>query len=200
MMRWPKNHMWCMGLFLTAILLLLAGCSGGGGDNCGGIDDIVSCVYVTDVEPVNAQVDIADCNADGVPDPPVNPDTVTVSFRNDLFPTFVDPPLPGGLPVQINHVSVTYVPRCGPGQVCPSLSGHDEAVFVFIEDDGGTAATSVTLVSAFTKGQYAGLIPDPDNPAAYTANLVFEAQTIGFEDNFDIDVSVPFTIGNFSCP
>lgn len=200
MTPWPKNRMWCMGLFLTAILLLLAGCPGGGSDNCGGIDDIVSCVNVTAVDPPNAQVDIADCDADGVPDPPVAPDTVTFTFRNDAFPTFQDGVTPDSLPVQINHVSVTYDPRCGPGQVCPALLPHDEAVVLFIDDGGGEASESVTLVSAFTKGEYAGLIPDPDNAASYTANFVFAAETVGFVNGFDIEVSVPFTIGNFSCP
>lgn len=200
MTRWPNNRMWCTGLFLTALSLLLIGCPGGGGDNCGGIDDIISCVNVTDVSPSNAEVDIADCNADGIPDPPVDADTVTITFRNDVFPTFQDDVVPENLDVRIDSVSITYEPRCGPNQVCPSLDPHSEPLVIFIEDNGGTAQEAVTLVSAFTKDQYAGLIPDPDNPASYTANFVFEAETVGFEDRFDIEVSVPFSIGNYSCP
>lgn len=200
MTRWPKNRMWCIGLFLTALSLLLIGCPGGGSDNCGGIDDIVSCVNVTDVEPVNAEVDISDCNADGVPDPPVDSDTVTFTFRNDVFPTFQDGVIPENLDVRLDRVTVTYEPTCGPGQVCPALSGHSEALVVFIESGGGSAAESVTLVSAFTKGEYAGVIPDPDNPASYTANFEFEGETVGFENSVDFEVSVPFSIGNFSCP
>ena len=200
MTRWPKNRMWCMGLFLTVTLLLFIGCKGSGSDNCGGIDDIVSCVIVTDITPVNAQVDVDDCNLDQVPDSPLDLDSVAFTFRNDVFPTFQDGVTPENLPVQINRVSVTYEPQCTSGQVCPALSGHDEAVVIFIDDNGGTATESVTLVSAATKLEYLEDGGDPDNPASYTANFVFEAQTVGFENNFEVEASVPFSIGNFSCP
>jgi hypothetical protein len=201
MTRWPKNRMWCMGLFLTAMLLVLTACGGGGSDNCGGIDDIISCVNVTNIDPVNAQVDAMDCDANGIPDVQVEPEAVTFTFRNDVFPSFVEGVDPENLDVRINHVRVTYESQCGTGQVCPALSSHNEAVVVFIQDSGGTASESVTLVSAFTQGQYAaGAAGLPDNIASYTANFVFEAETVGFEDNFDFGASVPFSIGNFSCP
>lgn len=198
MTRWQKNRIWCMGLFLTCLFLLLVGCEGGGSDNCGGIDDIVSCVLITNVAPSNAAVDIADCDANGFPDPPVLNATVAFSFRNEAFPSFVGATT-DSLSVTIQSVRITYTPQCGAGQVCPALSSHNQALQVFIDENGGSATADITLVSAFTQGQYAGAIPDPDNPASYIANYEFTVRTNFFEDEFDIEATVPFSIGNFSC-
>ena len=200
MMRWQKNRMWCTGLFLTCLVLLLAGCEGGGSDNCGGIDDIVSCVLITNIAPSNAEVDIADCDDDGVPDPPVSDATVAFTFVNDAFPSFIDGVTPQNLSVTIQSVSITYTPQCAGGQVCPALSSYSEPLTIFLGENGGTATANITLASAFTQTQYAGAIPDPNNPASYIANYTFRVQTNFFEDNFSLQASVPFSIGNFdSC-
>jgi hypothetical protein len=209
MTQWERAHRWSMGLFVVGISGALVACGSPGGEGCGGIEDIVSCVTVTEIVPMDSagtntsNVDAfpnPDCNGDGTQD---DPETFTdhsaaITFSNQPFPKATD-----SLPVTIRHMAITYsINNCPAGAFCPPLPDVSQNVTLVIEAENTTTAT-FPLVPLRVKDAYfagAGGVP-PSAPPSYNANYTFTAQTQGFTDTFQIEASQEFTIGDFDlCP
>jgi hypothetical protein len=199
MKRWGTAQIWFKGLFLVGMLLLLASC-GTGGEGCGGIEDIVSCVTVTRIEPDmdGIQTSNVDAFQDTCPDLTPEPFTdhnAVVTFANAPFPAF--PEGTDSLPVTIKNYRVSYTLNgpC-PGTACPPLPPLSAEVTISVPANQTVSAT-FPLVPIQSKRDYEADGGDPTAFPSYTANYVFTAQTDFFQDTFTIAADVPFTIGDF---
>jgi hypothetical protein len=196
-----------MGLFVLAIAGLLTACSSPGGEGCGGIEDIVSCISVSSIEPTataggdSSDVDVvqdADCDNDpttGDPEPFTKHDA-RVTFTNTAFPTAA-----GSFAVAIERVQITYqVNNCPPLAGCPPLTAFNQAVSLTIPADS-TVTGTFPLVPISTKDEFIALGGSANAFPSYTANYVFTGRTQSFSDTITLQGATNFVLGNFNlCP
>jgi hypothetical protein len=193
-----------MGLFVLAIAGLLTACSSPGGEGCGGIEDIVSCISVSSIEPTataggdSSDVDVvqdADCDNDpttGDPEPFTKHDA-RVTFTNTAFPTAA-----GSFAVAIERVQITYqVNNCPPLAGCPPLPEINQAVSLVIPEDS-TVTGTFPLVPISTKDEFLALGGSANAFPSYTANYIFTARTQSFNDTITVRGATNFIIGNFN--
>jgi ferredoxin len=180
---------------------LLTACSSHGGDDCGGIEDLVSCVTITNIQPTataggdTSDVDVIQDDCD--PGPAVDPEVFT---KHDARITFVNqthPSASGSLDVTLERVRITYaVNSCPPAATCPPLPAIDEAISITIPEDS-EAEETFDLVPISTKNRFNNLGGSADEFPSYTANYAFTARTQFFQDTFTIRGSVNFVLGHF---
>jgi hypothetical protein len=196
---------WLAGLFVGGMLLFLTGCGGPGGEECGGIDDLVSCVSITSIQPtataggessnVDAVRDICDVDQE-TGEPILEPFTdhnATITFSNSSFPGASET----GLSVTLRSVSISYsLNDCPDGAVCPPLSAFTQDVTLTIPA-GGSASGTFPFVPLRVKEEFVALGGDVTAYPSYNANYVFIGQTDLFNDTVTIRGSAEFTIGNF---
>jgi hypothetical protein len=215
-MRQPQqSRRWFMGLFVLAIAGLLTACSSGS-EGCGGVEDIVSCISVSSIQPIDtAGVNTSDVDVIQDPDCDNNPTTsdlelftkhdALVTFTNAAFPNFIDPDDESeSLAVTIERVRITYqVNNCPPlaGLAgCPPLPELNQAVSLDIPADS-TVTGTFPLVPISTKDEFVALGGSADAFPSYTANYVFTARTQAFSDTFTVKGATNFVMGNFNvCP
>jgi hypothetical protein len=199
---------WSLGLFLVGVLGFLAACGNPGGEGCGGIEDLVSCVSVSSIEPtstaggassnVDAFFSTADCNGDGVPDDaePFTDHNADITFANTTFLGASD-----SLPVTLRRLTISYsLNNCPTGAVCPPLPTVTETTSLVILPEG-TATATFPFVPLSVKQAYRTQGGSTFPPPSYNANYTFVAQTQNFADTFTIEASEGFTIGDFDlCP
>ena len=187
---------------LVGILGVLAACGSPGGDGCGGIEDLVSCVDVVSIQPSangteTSNVDAfqnPDCNGDQVFDDPepFTDHNADFTFANSTFPGATD-----SQAVSLRSVTITYsINNCPVGATCPPLSEVSQGVALAIPKDSQASAT-FPLVLLQTKAEYVRLGGSQGPPPSYNAHYTFTAQTENFADTFTVEANVGFTIGNF---
>jgi hypothetical protein len=197
------------GLVLLGIgaLAILAGCSGPSGEEgCGGTGDVVSCVDIEDVVPMDqdeatSNVDAFQVDCDDDPDV-VDPEPFFDHSAEVTFTNNVAPGAGSAFDVRIESFSVTYrLNSCPPMATgCPPLTGFsgDET---FIIPAGGTVTHEFPLVPIRVKEEFEAAGGDPLRPLSYTATYVFTGRTVPFNDGLRLEASTEFTIGNFNnCP
>jgi hypothetical protein len=190
---------WSMGLFLVGVLGFLSACSSPGGDGCGGVEAVVSCVTVTSVEPITA-AGVDSSTVDAFKDdctPPVLADyNANIEFSNTPFPGGTE-----SLPVNITRVTISYtLNNCPASAVCPPLPGQDFPWALQIPMDG-TASDTFPFVPISVQVAYVDGGGSRQPPPSYSANYTFTAQTQGFTDTFAVQASASFSIGDFpGCP
>jgi hypothetical protein len=215
-MRQPQqSRRWFMGLFVLAMAGLLTACSSGS-EGCGGVEDIVSCISVSSIQPIStAGVDSSDvdatftrdCDGDLTTNDPelFGGHDARVTFTNSAFPNFIDPDDESeSLAVTIERVRITYqVNNCPPlaGLAgCPPLPELNQAVSLAIPEDS-TVTGTFPLVPISTKDEFVALGGSADAFPSYTANYVFTARTQAFSDTFTVKGATNFVMGNFNvCP
>ena len=212
-MRQPQqSRRWCMGLFVLAMAGLLTACSSPGGEGCGGVEDIVSCVSVSSIQPVSiagedsSDVDVTftlDCDGDPTTSDPelFGSHDARVTFTNSAFPDFSDDAEDEAesLPVTIEHVRITYqVNNCPPLAGCPPLPEINQAVSLTIPPDSADVIGIFPLVPISTKDEFLTLGGSADAFPSYTANYVFTARTQSFSDTFTVKGATNFVMGNFN--
>ena len=204
MAHWETACRWLIRLVLGGPICLLASCGGPGGEGCGGVDTSVSCVSITNIEPVDgsgtatSDVDVTfnqDCNGDGVLDDP-EPFTAhgaTVTFSNSTFPT-----ADNGLPVTIRSVTVSYsLLICPPGAVCPPLTGFTQNVSFNIPADA-TTSDEFPLVPLSVKNEFTAQGGSSAAFPTYGANYTFTGTTDFFNDTITIEGSTSVVLGGFN--
>jgi hypothetical protein len=196
-----------MGLVLLGIVGLLVSCGGTGGEGCGGIEDVVSCVSITTITPTNiagentSDVDVVRdiCSVDATTGQadlePFGAHNATITFSNAAFPGSSS-----SQAVTLQQVSVSYSPPniCPSGAVCPPLPGFTQAVATLVIPEGSTASGTFPFVPISVKEAYVNQGGDTTRFPSYTANYVFSGQTQPFSDTITIRGSASFTIGNFN--
>lgn len=206
MTRWRTARTWFMGLSLIGILLLAVSCGGPGGEECGGLEDIASCVLITNITPqgsdgeVSNDVDVTfnpDCDGDVTTnDPePFTQHVADITFSNSRFPTASEETT---LSVTIRRMTITYtLNNCPAGAVCPPLSPFSQNVTLSIPAEG-TATATFPFVPLDVKEEYVSqggsLLAFP----SYNANYVFTGQTDFFNDTITVRGSEQFFIGSFN--
>jgi hypothetical protein len=203
MMQRERARRWCLELFLVGVLGILSACGNPGGEGCGGIEDIVSCLSITSIQPTaneanTSDVDVVqnlDCNGDGVPnDPePFTRHDANVTFANDAHPQ-----ASSSLDVTIRRVSVSYtLTNCPVGAVCPPLPGFTQEVSLVVPAGSATTGT-FPLVPISTKQAFVSQGGSATAFPAYSAHYTFTAQTQFFSDTIEIEGNTGFVLGNFN--
>jgi hypothetical protein len=194
-----------MGLFVLAMAGLLTACSSPGGEGCGGVEDIVSCVSVSSIQPVStagedsSDVDVTfntDCDGDPTTSDPelFGSHDARVTFTNTTFPT-----ASGSFAVSIERVRITYqVNNCPPLAGCPPLPELNQAVSLAIPEDSADVPGIFPLVPISTKNEFLALGGSANAFPSYTANYVFTARTQSFSDTFTVRGATNFVIGAFN--
>jgi len=201
MRQQERSRRWFMGLFMLGMAGLLPACSSPGGDGCGGIEDLVSCVTITSIQPTataggdTSDVDVIQDDCD--PDVAVDPELFT---KHDARITFVNqthPSAAGSLDVTLERAHITYaVNICPPGATCPPLPEIDQPVSLDIPEDS-TVDGIFDLIPISTKIAFVDLGGSAEEFPTYTANYAFRARTQFFQDTFTIRGSVNFVLGHF---
>jgi hypothetical protein len=207
---------WFVGLCIAGAVTILLGCETNPTDDCGGLDDFVSCVSVTNISPMDS-TDTATSNVDAVRDAcevddedgaTVEPEPFTdhnaeITFENSQFTTASD-----SFDVAVRRFSVSYslvnCPERATG--CPPLTGFEgEQTFVIPQD--GQVTRTFPFVPLAVKDEYVaagGEVGGSGTGApfpTYTARYVFSATTEPFSTGIEIVATQDFTIGNFdNCP
>ena len=201
MRQQEQSRRWFMGLFMLGVVGVLTACASHGGEGCGGVEDLVSCVTITEIQPTataggdTSDVDVIqdDCN----PGAGVDPELFT---KTDALITFVNqthPSAAGSLDVTLERMRVTYnVNNCPPSAFCPPLPAIDEPVSLDIPEDS-TVEDTFDLVPISTKQDFVRLGGSADAFPTYTANYAFRARTQFFQDTFTIEGSVSIVLGHF---
>jgi hypothetical protein len=212
-MRQPQqSRRWFMGLFVLAIAGLLTACSSPGGEGCGGIDDIVSCISISSIQPVSTagedspDVDVTfntDCDGDPTTiDPELfGSHDARVTFANAAFPNFIgdDEEEPGSLDVTIERVRITYqVNNCPPLAGCPPLPELNQAVSLTIPAATEDVVGIFPLVPISTKQEFLALGGSANAFPSYTANYTFTGRTQSFSDTITIRGATNFVMGSFN--
>lgn len=193
---------WGVWLFLVGVAGVLVACDSPGGDGCGGIEDQVSCVTVTGIEPTataggpSSNVDAFQGVCDGGTFEPFTDHSATITFSNTPAQS-----ASSSLPVTILRALITYSLRnCPSSATCPPLPEVTQDVTLQIETEG-TGSATFPFVPLAVKDAYGAQGGSESPPPSYTANYRFTARTQGFADTFTIQASQGFTIGNFDlCP
>lgn len=207
---------WFVGLCIASAVSILLGCETNPSDDCGGLDDFVSCVSVTNISPqdgstgtvtsdVDAVRDICEVSGEGgatIESEPFTAHSADITFDNSQFTTASD-----SFDVAVRHFSVSYELANCPDQAagCPPLTGFEgEQTFVIPKD--GQVTQSFPLVPLAVKDEYVASGGEVGGGAGapyptYTARYVFTATTEPFSTEIKIRASQDFTIGNFdNCP
>jgi hypothetical protein len=209
-----SSRQWVVGLFFTGIAVLLVSCQGPGGDECGGIETVTSCVTLSSIQPFDGATESSTSDVDVVqtlcPDGTVEPFTshrADVTFNNMPFPEFVDLIGDGGggeqgsLPITIRQVKVEYqLDFCPEGAVCPPLTGFTQPVVINIPAEG-TVTQRLDFVPLSVKNEFVdqggGFFDFP----LYNVEYTFSGQTDFFNDSVEITGNAPFILGSFdNCP
>ena len=124
-----RSRRWCSGVVVLGVVGFLTACASPGGEGCGGLEDLVSCLSVNTITPTataggdTSNVDVVQdvCSIDattGAPEfEPFTDHNAAISFSNDLFPG-----ASGGLGIRITRMQVVYILNdCPPGAICPPL-------------------------------------------------------------------------------
>jgi len=205
---------WFVVFCIVSAVGILFGCETNPDDNCGGLDDIVSCVSVSNIAPsdsngaastnVDAVRDICSTDSSGTPTlEPFTDHNAAITLTNAQFTTASD-----SFDVEVHHYSITYTlincPAAATG--CPPLTGV-EGERTFVIPKGGQVTATFPLVPLAVKQEYAsegGEVGASGSGAPfpiYTATYVFTATTEPFSTEIEISGSQDFTIGNFdNCP
>ena len=212
-MRQPQqSRRWFMGLSVLAVAGLLTACSSPGGEGCGGIDDIVSCISISSIQPITVEgADSSDVDVTFTPDCDGDPTTndpepfgrhdARVTFTNSAFPNFIDPDEDeaNSLPVTIERVRITYqVSNCPPVAGCPPLPEINQAVALTIPADSAEVSGIFPLIPISTKQEFLALGGSANAFPSYTANYVFTARTQSFSDTFTVRGATNFVMGSFN--
>jgi hypothetical protein len=205
MTQWQQRRTWLIGLVLLAMVGALVSCGEPGGEGCGGIEDVVSCVSITGITPTNiagentSDVDaVRDiCSVDattGQPElEPFGAHNATITFSNAAFPGSSR-----SQAVTLQQVSVSYsLNTCPDGAVCPPLPGFSQSVPTLVIPEGSTASGTFPFVPLSVKDEYVNQGGDTTRFPSYNADYVFTGQTQFFSDTITIRGSAAFTIGNF---
>ena len=209
MMQRERVRRGYLGLFLVAVLGVLSACGNPGGEGCGGIDDIVSCLSITSIQPTatvggdSSDVDVVfntDCDplAAGSQPEPFTAHDARVTFANNAFPTASTTTT---LAITIQRVSVSYtLNNCPAGAACPPLPGFTQETSLLVPA-GGTATGTFPLVPLSTKQAFVDQGGSARAFPAYSANYTFTAETPFFQDTITLNGSVAVTLGAFDlCP
>jgi hypothetical protein len=216
-----KMRKWLVAFCTIGTLCILLGCDTDFSEECGGVGDLVSCLSIDSIQPTDSSsggntsnVDAfrADCSDDPTaPEPePFGDHNALITFSNQQFPraTGDTPPTVGGsLAVTILSYSVSYTLNHCPERatVCPALTGFTVSTGpTFTIPPDGTTTQTFTFVPLRVKEEYSaeggelfGNLAGFPFPS-YSANYVFNARTVDFEDDFQIVGSAEFTIGAFN--
>ena len=203
MRQQERSRRWFVGLFMLGMAGLLTACSSHGGEGCGGIEDLVSCVTITDIQPTataggdSSDVDVIQVDCD--PGPAVDPEPFT---KHDALITFTNQPHPnamdGSLDVTLERVHITYsVNFCPSGATCPPLTEIDEGVSLLIPEDS-EAEEIFDLIPISRKDEFNNLGGSANAFPTYTVNYAFRARTQFFQDTFTIRGNVNIVLGNFN--
>jgi hypothetical protein len=208
---------WLIGIGLFLLSCLLLGCEAEVDDECGGVDNVVSCLSIDRIDPTNIE-DTSTSNVDATgslcPDgsgEPFGDHNAVVSFSNTPFPGVEgDSEIAeaGSQRIIITGYSVTYALNHCPAAAtgCPALTGFSSAgpTLTIPPNSSGVTGT-FKLVPLAVKEEYVaegGEVGTGSTVGApypsYSANYVFSAKTEFFEDDITIRASVEFTIGGFN--
>lgn len=199
---------WFSGVLILGLVGSLTACTSPGGEGCGGIEDLVSCLSVTNISPTStaggetSNVDVVQdiCSVDAttgaVEAEPFTDHNAAVTFSNDLFPG-----ASSGLGVTITDVRIVYTLNdCPVGAVCPPLPEFSQGIGLVVPT-GETATATLPLVPLRVKRAYVDQGGSTTAFPSYDAQYIFTAQTQGFSDSITADSRVAFTVGNFDlCP
>lgn len=216
-----KMRKWLVGFCTIGTLCILLGCEADVGEECGGVGDLVSCLSIDSIQPTDAGSGNNTSNVDAVlqncsDDPSVfegelfTDHNALITFSNREFPTATGdthPTVGGSLAVTILSVSVSYSLNHCPERAagCPALTGFTVSTGpTFTIPPNGTTTQTFPLVPLRVKeeyiaegGEFGGNVSGAPFPS-YSANYVFNARTVDFEDDIQIVGSTEFTIGNFN--
>jgi hypothetical protein len=194
-----------MGLVLVGIVGLLVSCGEPGGEGCGGIEDIVSCVSITSITPTNiagestSDVDVVRdiCSVDTTTGEatlePFGAHNATITFSNTAFPGSS-----GSQAVTLQSVSVSYrLNTCLSGAVCPPLPGFTQSVSTLVIPESSTVSGTFPFVPINVKEAYVDQGGDTTRFPSYSADYIFTGQTQFFSETITIQGSASFTLGNF---
>jgi hypothetical protein len=189
---------------MLGIAGLLTACGSPGGEGCGGVEDQVSCVSITSIQPTgtvggdSSDIDVvqnANCDGDVTTnDPePFTANNALITFSNQGHPN-----ASGSFDVTVEHVRITYeVNNCPSTATCPPLTGLSQGVSLEIPEDG-TAEGTFPLIPLSTKNEFTDLGGSAFAFPSYTANYVFTARTQFFSDTITIRGSVNVILGAFN--
>jgi hypothetical protein len=200
-----RSRRWLSSVLVLGVIGSLTACSGGGGEGCGGQEDIISCVSITDVQPTataggeTSDVDVVfnpDCDSDPTTD---DPEPFTAHDAVFTFSNQAHPSASGSLDVTLQHVRITYNPtNCPVAAICPPLSEISQDVSLVIPEDTTGVTETFPLVPLSTKNEFIALGGSANAFPSYTATYIFTARTLSFSDTFTIEGSVNFVLGNFN--
>lgn len=201
-----RSRRWFRGLLALGVVGFLTACAVSGGDEgCGGVEDIISCVTITDVQPTataggdSSDVDVVfnpDCDGDftTVDAEPFTAHNARFSFDNQAHPS-----ASGGLDVTLQQVRITYaVPNCPFAAVCPPLTAFTDNISQLLPEDSTGVEVIVPLVPISTKTEFLTLGGSANAFPSYTATYTFTARTRSFGRTFTIVGSANFVMGNFN--
>jgi hypothetical protein len=201
---------WFVVFCIVSAVGILFGCETNPEDNCGGLDDIVSCVSVTSIAPshlsgaattnVDAVQDVCAIDASGDPTPePFTDHNADITFANEQFPNASN-----SYSVTIRHFTVSYsltnCPAAAAG--CPALTSIEGERTIVIPK-GGQATATFPFVPLAVKEEYVAAGGEVTGSASggpfptYTATYIFNATTEPFGTEIEIEGRQDFTIGNF---
>lgn len=216
-----KMRKWLVAFCTIGTLCILLGCDADFSEECGGVGDLVSCLSIDSIQPTDSSsggntsnVDAfrADCSDDPTaPEPePFGDHNALITFSNQQFPRATGdthPTVGGSLAVTILSYSVSYTLNHCPEQAtgCPALTGFTVSTGpTFTIPPGGTTSQTFPFVPLRVKEEYSaeggelfGNLAGFPFPS-YSANYIFNARTVDFEDDFQIVGSAEFTIGAFN--
>jgi hypothetical protein len=207
---------WFVGLCIAGAVSILFGCETNPTDDCGGLDNTVSCVSVTNISPMDSAGEVTSdvdavqdaCEVDNEDGATVEPEPFTahiadITFENSQFTTASD-----SFDVTVRRFSVSYELANCPVQAtgCPPLTGFEGAQ-TFVIPQNGQVTRTFPLVPLAVKDEYVaagGEVSGSGTGApfpTYTARYVFRATTEPFSTGIEIVATQDFTIGNFNnCP
>lgn len=208
---------WTLGICLFILSFILLGCEAGVDEECGGVDGVVSCLSIDNIQPTNIE-DATSSNVDAIGSlcsdgsgEPFGDHNAEVSFSNTPFPGVqgISPATAeGSQRIIITGYSVTYTLNHCPATAaaCPALTGFSITgpTLTIPANSIGTTGT-FKFVPLAVKEEYVaegGELGTGSSFGAplpsYSANYVFSAQTEFFEDSITIEGAAEFTIGAFN--
>jgi hypothetical protein len=189
---------------MLGIAGLLTACASPGGEGCGGVEDQVSCVSITSIQPTStaggdsSDVDVTfDTDCDGDPET-VDPEQFTAHSARITFNNQAHPSATGSFDVSVERVRITYeLSNCPPNAVCPPLPDIDQGVSLDIPEDS-TVTGTFPLIPISTKDEFIAQGGSDNAFPSYTANYVFTARTQFFSDTITIRGATSVVLGNFN--